>query len=373
MAFKPYTLFADRQGRRIRVYAEPRNVVLGHRLRRIEDILSVTQDLSDAVIVRLGKESITFVPKEATDRFAIRDCLVRYNIGKRHFGPIIRPVDLLRKCLTWKVICSSGIRRVVDGWEFTNVDGLKIGLSFARWRQQYKDRILITDNSVSLDLDGIEGDQNGELNLDPETVAVASFLRLYGTTIPADPGWDTWRTAASAPTGGSINVLKVEAYNDGFNYDMSRSALRFNTLAIDPLGKATKAELYLYWDSASSVVHSNYCHISVGDFGTTIEVTDWNDIKTAYETNPIAALPDIGGASGWASLDVISKYESTTTFDIALASIRDVDNNEGNGTWPDIVENYIEFLFSGDYTTYLELTLPPGPPTNTLMLLNAGR
>ncbi len=364
--FTPQSIYSNRFGRQVRVYAHPKNVFYQERLQDINGFLSVEIDpITDAIVITFDKEYIIFAPSEKADQDAIRACLIDYTITNRHFGPVIQPKLLTRKTLAWSVTHSPGVNIVRDGWQFASVRGVQIGLFMTGWKDRFENRVTWTADTIELNLSGVQDDV---LNLDPETVSVSNFKWCYNRQV-AEPNWNNWRTVLNSSSQG-VDRIAVASGEEVDLFQLERTALRFDTTAVDPTGSATTAVLHMYYNFGNSDGgYSDECHVSRCSFdGTLSSAVTYGVIFDGYTADPIGYMSGLlGDISGWTELDVFGKYSSTTTFDLGLASQGDV-TDAGFADSP----NDIYFDHTGGNALYLEMEIP-GPPVNTLLTLNVGK
>lgn len=362
MAFRPDTIYADRDGRRVRLYADPQNVLLDSELRPIDSVLSVVEDAAtDAVTVRLGKESITLVPKGGPDRDAIRGCRTKNVLETRHFGPVIEMATLSKKALAWRVLHSKGVKRVVDGWEFTEAKGARLGLYFDRWLRQFEGRIVLADDGVALDLDGVTGDRRrGMLNLDPETVYV-STIGVAGRDAEHefDPG-GAWNDAYSGngetydSNDGEIENALLDFGGPGpYWASTTRLCMNFDTSA--------------YADPDTAVLHmTSYSWDQCNPTDTVI--TDAMAIANAKEDfEDIESSDKLGNLQETAPqnyyINILAEYDAVAAlgFGAMLESEPDLDTVKKVG-----------FEYSGDYRPRILLEGDFGGGAHRMMMMGIG-
>jgi len=290
--------------------------------------------------VSFGDEWITWKLSQPAD------VLKRAVVEARHFGDVLQADTLREPVVEYAVEFSKGVKPVADGWQFTAVRDVPLGLFLGDLRRRFgPERITCpTPHLARIDLSGVSADQKGEINLDP-TVAPTFTGRheTYGTESDEQDAWDAAHDAAVSDT--TYDTFGVQArcnFIPGPNIYQAvidRLGLQFDTSAY---GEATAAKLVLAESSVTGTPGIVYNTMSIADV-------------TAPEAYPDILAAATGGyeitdqGATWESGDLVGLglFAASATFQLGL-----IETNDDLNTIP--ASDQVVLWSDG----YLEISMP---------------
>ena len=202
MAFTPINTTTARDDRgRYHISAAPQYVTKQGNLEHIDSSLLVLHDdITSEYRITFGTSWITMTPEERKGK------LKEAFIGNRHFGHIMEgdlELHPFGPIIRYIISYSDNVVRVEKGWDFTEAEDVTMGLFTYDLERRFGEenvRIIPGDeyDILEVDLTGVEADDNGEINLDPEIVPSSDVL----STVCG--GASSWADAIVG--NGSMNI-----------------------------------------------------------------------------------------------------------------------------------------------------------------------
>ena len=338
----------ERRPQGYRVHCQPEFVRLGGAWRLIDQVVGVRL-VGQSYVVSAGDEWIELRPRwphEANFKRAV--------IG-RHFGDVFDARKPGRRQLGYTVLYSAGVRPTQLGWRFGHLEGEPLGVSVADLAQRFGERVQLDADALEIDLAGLEGDQAGEINLDP-TIYLASYYEFYQSAL-----YNQWAAVRSAATGVQVAGSQVQATRAQSIITVMRLALRFDTSAV--AGTVTACILDILTTGYGGVGRDNF-HISKCAFASSLsDGANYHEVYNRYESawGIGRAVPDSGNwyksgdFCGAGKPDAGGAFEKTGHFDVGLA---EYVHDQQNLAPPYGENHYVTFDLTtgGGSGPYLDIT-----------------
>jgi hypothetical protein len=303
---RPVSPYAESDGRVTRLYAAPRWVQVGGVFIPIEQAIAVQHDpATEGYRVQFGKEFIELRPNDPT---ALKAAVTSRRTGLA-FGPVL---DAAKAPATigFTVARSDGVVAMPSGWQFKGA-GAPVGLFVHEWMSRFRSKCVLAADAVTLDL--AEAKQKAlakgrPISLDP-TISSGLFAELFSS----DSYWEDARDGIWYVDVEYQNA-EVQAVHQSYWYDISRTALKFDTSAFPNPAQVKLCVQRSGGAEQPQWIRAMRCSFTM--WGETFEVYDtWAEIAGGAVMSLFEAT---GTPNLWASAIPPEHYAATADFDIGL-------------------------------------------------------
>jgi hypothetical protein len=182
------------------------------------------------------------------------------------FGPVLDAAQA-PDAISWQIQASDGVTLSDNGdVVLAELDGVKLGLFLADWRNTFGDRCVVDGGAVSLDLTAHKA-ASARINLDPTTVAAGD--QTGGLLSSSDN--TTWADLYAGNCAVvDFGTLRAGAFQYLGWYALDRGFIQFNTAGVGAIASAT-----LKLTPKELCGSANIYFDVIPDYGT-LDLADWN-------------------------------------------------------------------------------------------------